>query len=574
MGKIIQLDSKLQNLIAAGEVVERVGNVVKELVENALDASSSQIDIVLEESGLKKIRIVDNGTGMDKDDAILAFNRHATSKIRSEYDLFHIASLGFRGEALPSIGAISRVELTTSTGDDEGTFILYQDGKLLSVSSAIPRKGTTIQITRLFYQTPARFKYLKSLSSELGFIQGLVGRFALGYPEVAFSLQHDGKLLFQTDGQNNRLSVIQKLYGQRTAQNMHPFVGQNRDYRIEGFFANPMDYRSSRHYQTILVNRRPIVSPRLSQAITDAFSAYIPSGKYPIVMIAIFVDPQLIDVNVHPTKQEVKFSEIDDLARLIKDTLMTAISSLVRIPEMRPYDRSDPSEEQTESLLTATHEEPTLFHMMESPVDNLNDYDAANRPVIPDLSYIGQYRGTYLIFQSQDGLYLMDQHAAAERIRYETYRQKMADPQPEIYQLLIPLPLELSPEIVSEFDQVAWKELTSIGIAIDSESPNSLIVKTVPAWFPRNEELAYAEAAIMTIIEDKTVSIAKIRDKLAKLLSCKHSLKANAFVEASEAEMLVSRLRQCQDPYICPHGRPTIVHFRNLEVEKWFKRSL
>ncbi|MDD3113960.1 MAG: DNA mismatch repair endonuclease MutL [Candidatus Izemoplasmatales bacterium] len=571
MGQIIQLDPKLQNLIAAGEVVERIGNVVKELVENSLDAKSSQIDIHLEESGLKKILVVDNGTGMDKEDAVLAFNRHATSKIHSEYDLFHISSLGFRGEALPSIGAISRVQLSTSTGEKEGVEVIYQDGLLLSVSPASPRKGTSIQVTRLFYQTPARFKYLKSLPSELGFIQGLIGRFALCYPFVAFSLHHDGKLLFQSDGQGDPLSVIQKLYGHRTARNMQFFKSENRDYKIEGYFANPIDYRSSRNYLTILVNKRPIISPKLSQAISDAFTAFIPTGKYPICVLYITVDPQLIDVNVHPTKQEIKFSEVNSLSELVTKTIKSGISPLFRIPdiERRSPDDSAPRPITPSTILA---EEPSLFNVTDSEKEASSDMLKPETLKLPSLAYIGQYHGTYLLMQSMDGLYLMDQHAAAERIRYEQYLQRMSEPMTANYQLLIPLELEVSRESIADLDDVSLRKLSELGIEVSSKSESILQIHSLPSWISQGEELLITESAIAMMVEQKSAPLSSLRNELAKLLSCKHSLKANRYVDSAMAESLVIELNKCQDPYICPHGRPTIIHFQQSEIEKWFKR--
>lgn len=571
MGKIIQLDSKLQNLIAAGEVVERIGNVVKELVENSLDAKSTRIDVLLEESGLKKILVVDNGSGMDKADAIMAFNRHATSKIRSEYDLFHIASLGFRGEALPSIGAISRIQLSTSIGESEGTEVVFQDGQLVSVTPSIPRKGTSIQVTRLFYQTPARFKYLKSLPSELGFIQALIGKFALSYPEVAFRLHHDGKTLFQSDGQGDLLSVIQKLYGQQTARNMQSFSNQNRDYKIEGYFSNPIEYRSSRNYLTILVNRRPIISPKISQAISDAFSAVLPAGKYPICLLSITVDPQLIDVNVHPTKQEVKFSEADVLNELVRSTLKSGLSTLYRIPDIERKQAMN-SANAIPSPDILIQEQPSLFNELETRFDHSTIHQDPQTPKLPDLAYIGQYRGTYLLMQSADGLYLMDQHAAAERIRYEKYRQRMSEPPLAETLLLLPLELELSPELLAEWDEKICQQCRELGINVSIRSNSIVQILSLPHWVSKGEELALAETAIAMLIEQKTAPISSLRDELAKRLSCKHSLKANRYVDARMAEALVAELNKCHDPYVCPHGRPTIIHFQNSEIEKWFKR--
>ncbi|MFH0992886.1 MAG: DNA mismatch repair endonuclease MutL, partial [bacterium] len=325
MGIIIKLDPHLANMIAAGEVVERVGNVVKELMENAIDANASVIAIELKESGLAAIRVADNGSGMEADDALAAFERHATSKIRSERDLFRIASLGFRGEALPSIAAVSRVELVTSTGGAAGRKVVYRDGALLENGLCSAAKGTSVTVTKLFYNTPARLKFLKSPHAELAFIAELVDKYAIARPDIAFSLSNDNRMLVRTSGNNDRSAVVAAVYGVAAAKEMVPFAGANRDYRVKGRLASPIVNRVSRSYVTVAVNGRVVRNPKAVQAIVEGYGQTIPKGRYPIVFVDIATDPLLIDVNIHPTKLEIKFSEEASLMGLLTETIRKAV---------------------------------------------------------------------------------------------------------------------------------------------------------------------------------------------------------------------------------------------------------
>ncbi len=614
MGKIIKLDERIANMIAAGEVVENIANVVKELVENAVDANATHIDVDLEESGMKKIRVTDDGEGMDEEDAQRAFERHATSKIQNEYDLFHIHSLGFRGEALPSIAAVARVTLETSVNGDAGIRLMIENSKQKEKSSGTMKKGTMIIVDRLFYRTPARYKYLKSPQRELAKVQQVINRFALSHPDIAFGLTNDGKRLFKTSAGQNQIDVLAKIYGTDTAKSMKSFRGKNRDYVINGFYANPVQNRSNASYITIIVNNRQIRNTGLTKAVREAYRQLIPLNRYPIVYLAIETDPILIDVNIHPSKQEIKFSEQKALETLVRSTLRDQLKNEKIIQPGKPKHKRTSHQEK----ISFAHDRDPVETKQTNPADNQKAFEeskeknkssedhASNtinetpqefgetqKPVFGDnnnirqhighgnekkdadwmdMEYIGQFTGTYLLFQSDQALYLLDQHAAAERIRYERYLKRMGEPSTAQKQLLLPLRIDVSNErltlVRDELDAIR-----AFGISIE-EDEEGLLLKEVPVWFPSGFELTYTEAIIETAIEGDDLDAKAIRNDLAKLLSCKHSLKANAYVNKTEAQRLITDLTACERPYTCPHGRPIMVELTIHDIEKWFKRVI
>jgi len=563
MSVIKRLDTVIANKIAAGEVIEKIGNVVKELVENSVDANANKIDIELLESGLKSIVVTDNGTGMDESDAILAFERHATSKIFSVNDLFRINSLGFRGEALPSIAAISRVELITSTGKDS-IKVIYEDGKFVGKSKTSANQGTQISVTKLFYTTPARFKYLKSPQYELAVITGMINKFALAYPEISFRLVNNQKIIFVSNGNNKVIDIIANIYSKDIAKNMVAFDGESRDYKINGFTTNPIVNRSSRNYINILVNKRSITDSRITNTIKECYEQLIPKNRYPITVLYIECDPSIIDVNVHPRKQEIKFSEYTKLLDLVKKTINAKIEVESIYQVVKPKDFNQ------EKMF---FQEPIKEVYNTLPIDE-DKKESTEDPekVIPDIEYIGQYTGTYLIFQNESGLYLVDQHAAAERIRYEKYIERMSNINSYSQELLVPLELNLGNDITIQLIDHLDK-LADFGIEVTIENQTIKITK-IPSWFSKNYELVYTEAVVMKLINEKTLSNRVIIDDLAKLLSCKHSLKANHYITKTEAENLITDLRTCERPYTCPHGRPIIVTITIEQIERLFNRVL
>jgi DNA mismatch repair protein MutL len=570
MGKIMQLDPRLQNMIAAGEVVERLANVVKELVENAIDAEATEIDISLEESGFKKIVVQDNGSGMDEADASACFNRHATSKIRSEYDLFHIHSLGFRGEALPAIASVSHVVLTTTQSDGAAIQLIYHDGRMIDKTSTSAKKGTRVEVSRLFYHTPARYKYLKSPQTELSEILSLINAYAIGHPKIAFSLMNNGKSYFHTSGSGDMREIFARVYGLEVAKSMHFFSGSNRDYRISGYAASPLENRASRKYMSIFVNHRVIKNYPLTQVFERAYHQKLPIKRFPIVHLDIEVDPQLIDVNVHPNKLEIKFSETESLHSLVYSTISNMFVSY-RITETAHLanegsDHPNPESYYTQTLLeTDSKDFDTLTERFE--VRETNDARA--------LAYIGQLHGTYLIFQNSEGMLLIDQHAAAERIRYESYRKAMSLSHNTVYDLLIPLELSFKDDISIHIDTDFRKRLADWGVTLlPMEAAESRFqVLQIPSWFPQGQEVAFVEEMVMYLLDHQSMDRGALQDEIAVLLACKRSIKANQYVDSREAYALVSQLELCTNPDTCPHGRPIRVMFRLRDIEKWFKRT-
>ncbi|MCK4551759.1 MAG: DNA mismatch repair endonuclease MutL [Tenericutes bacterium] len=566
MSKIKRLDTVIANKIAAGEVIEKIGNVVKELVENSIDALATKIDIELIESGLKSIIVLDNGNGMDESDAVLAFERHATSKIFSVNDLFRINSLGFRGEALPSIASISRVEMITNNGSSS-IKVIFEDGKFIEKTSVPSNLGTKISVTKLFYTTPARFKYLKSPQYELAVITSMINKFALANPNISFRLTNNQKLIFVSQGNNQIIDIIASIYSKEVAKKMISFEAENRDYKITGYTTNPIINRSSRNYINIFINQRHITDTRVSSVLKECYEQLIPKNRYPIVVLYIECDPSIIDVNIHPRKQEVKFSEYNKLLDLIKNTIQQKVSFESIYQEVKPEDF------QQEKMVFS--ENPKTDYIQGSlEIENLEDNKTVPEPriVIPDIEYIGQYSGTYLIFQNESGLYLLDQHAAAERIRYERYIQKMSSENNAIQDLLVPIKLNLSNEIVIQLKDYL-EGLIAFGIT-SSISENTLNITKIPVWFPKGYELLYVEAVVMKLINEKSLNSRVIVDDLAKSLSCKHSLKANHYITEAEANQLVTDLRTCEKPYTCPHGRPIIVNISIEQIERLFNRVI
>ncbi len=570
MSIIKKLDTALANKIAAGEVIEKIANVVKELVENSLDAKATQIDVELIESGLTLITVTDNGSGMDEADALLAFERHATSKIANVNDLFRISSLGFRGEALPSIAAVSKVELVTSDGS-HGIKVVMEDGYFVEKSVAPANRGTKITVSRLFYTTPARFKYLKSPQYELAIIMTLIDRFALAYPHVSFRLSNNHKMMFVSSGNSSIIDIIANIYTKDVARQMFRFEGKNRDYSIEGYSSNPIINRSSNGYMHIFVNGRAISDTKMTNVVRDCYEQVMPKNRYPITILYIECDPSIVDVNIHPRKQEIKFSEYQKLLDLIKNSLTPKISGtpIYQTPDSKIEEQVKmtffESEKQYNELPgKSSDEEIGKSTDKTSPIEP--------KPTIPDMEYIGQYLGTYLLFQNEEGLYLVDQHAAAERIRYERYSKNMANRHHSSQEVLVPIKLDFTKEITLKLEE-HLNELSDFGIE-GTIHKNSFLITKVPTWFFRGYEDVYAEESIMKLIEGHDLNSIDIIDDLAKLLACKHSLKANHFITKTESERLLTDLRTCEKPYTCPHGRPIIVSVSINQIERWFNRVI
>ncbi len=588
MSRIKVMNELLSNKIAAGEVVEKVVSIVKELVENSIDAKATMIKVDLKEAGLREITVTDNGIGMDKNDAQLAFQRHATSKLYTDDDLFNINSLGFRGEALPSIAAVSDVVLKTCQ-DDVGTQIHIKGGKILENKPSEGRIGTQITVTNLFYNTPARLKHLSSPYAELANVTEYVNKMALSYPKVKFILTNDEKELLNTDGSGNLLKVIKSIYGLDIAKKMLPIEISNDDYEVSGYISLPEVNRSSRNHMTVLVNGRVIKNQYLNRIINDAYFSFKEDTRYPIVVIKITADPILVDVNIHPSKQDIKFSNFEDLKNMISEVINKTIRSKLLIPKIEVKEQPTVNYENLSLNLerNSISEEPSLLdkqkltNLVNFNYEPNNELDNEEEPsyieerpkeTLPELYPIGLALGTYIVCENERGIYLIDQHAAQERINYEKNSYLLAHPNNDVISPLIPMIIELPN---NEF--IIAKEkldiIKSYNIDIEEFGINSFRVISHPTWFPKGNEEKIVRRIIEEIVnKGKDFSLAKFNNSLAALISCKMSVKANTRITKEAQEEIINELRKCNNPFNCPHGRPTIINFTTYEIEKMFKR--
>ncbi|MFH5881506.1 DNA mismatch repair endonuclease MutL [Liberiplasma polymorphum] len=578
MGKIIQLDEALSNMIAAGEVVENMASVVKELTENAIDAEAKVIEIHLTDYGLKEIKIIDDGTGMDSDDLMMAFKRHATSKIKTHHDLFHIASLGFRGEALPSIASVSELTIESSTDNQSGRRLTLRNGEITEDTLSSARKGTAITVKNLFYNTPARLKHLKSESKELSMIVDYVNKIALSHADIRFTLTHNKRTILHTNGDSDLLKILYQVYDLDIVKSMLKFEAKNTYFKIKGYVCKPLYNRSSKQHITLIANNRLIKNNRVLSAVVEAFKTYLPIGKYPIAYIEIKVDPLLIDVNIHPQKLEIKFTEENLLIALIKETIQKTLKNAELIQRVSPSQKSVEKPNQTKIEFTygnLVEEEDITVDDYQVNEQNLEieslSFQKTSAKKLPDLEYIGQALGTYLLFQNDDGFYMIDQHAAAERIRYERYARRMSANSTITKPLLIPFDIHLSSDEIIAYE--SYKDaIEAFGVFTTIKDNKTLQITEIPDWFLEGLEEAYTETIIKTLLQNDLPSKSKLIDQLAIDLSCKHSIKANQFIKKEEVDAIIKDLNQTDNPYHCPHGRPTIIHFTQNELEKLFKR--
>ena len=577
MSKIKIMDEILSNKIAAGEVVERCSSVVKELVENSIDAESTEIKVILKESGVKEIKVIDNGLGMDKEDAVNCFNRHATSKIIDEDDLYHIHTLGFRGEALASIASVSKVTLETSLGD-VGTLVKINGGKVIEVSNCDARKGTIISINDLFYNTPARLKHLKSLYTELAHITDYMNKIALSHPNIRFTVINDDKELLKTDGSGNLLKCISNIFGINVAKKMLEIENENNDYKISGFISLPEIYKSNRNSIITIVNGRIVRNSELNRQINEAYHSYKPDNYYPIVVLNIEVDTTLVDVNIHPTKMDIKFGNFENLLDLVKTTIINKISNKTLIPEIEEKEVIEkPKVEKTYEKIQLNFDEPIVSDVEEEYV--VNTFEEKEEVVeeehekMPLMYPVGLVHGTYIICQNELGMYIVDQHAAKERVNYEIVKDKLNNPKKESIQMIVPLTLEYT-----NSETIILKEnldfLRDMNFDIDEFGINSFIVKAHPVWLPSGNEVnAIKKVLDLVINKEKKFDIEKFNDHMAATMACKMSIKGNTNITMEEAKNLLEDLKKCNNPFNCPHGRPTIIFYSISDLENLFKRS-
>lgn len=638
MGKIHELSEILSNQIAAGEVIERPASVVKELAENAIDASSTQIDIVIEQAGLQLIQVIDNGDGIEPEDVPTAFKRHATSKIATRQDLFKIQSLGFRGEALASIASVSDLTIETATADSLGTFAHFKGGVLEEQKTNPIRPGTAITVRDLFFNTPARLKYVKTFQTELANVIDIVNRLAMSHPQIAFTLTNDDHLLLKTAGNNDLQQTIAGIYGVTMAKQLLPVSAEDLDFKLSGYVSLPKLTRASRNYISVLINGRYIKNYQLNKAIIKGYGSKLMVGRYPVVVLNIQMDPLLIDVNVHPTKQEVRLSKEPALMALIEKAIRERLSTENLIPDAvqnlkqtKPVDvdqlqmdlnqitsqrrnatgtvrpiqpQTVPEKPVKTEMQAATQIAETETPLKREPTANPNlnslpifeqpqqlarwddkyeaeavgnpfgeqpEEDAAPIARFPALRYIGQLHNTFLLAEGEDGFYILDQHAAQERIKYEYYREKIGEVSSDAQNLLVPLVLEY-PNSDAIKIQAQKDLLAAVGVQLESFGQNSFVVHSHPTWIAQGQEEATIREMIDTVLENGKLDIAHFREKTAIMISCKQSIKAHHHLDDAQAKALLVDLAQTENPFNCPHGRPVLIHYTQKDLEKMFKR--
>ena len=684
MGKINILSAELSNKIAAGEVVERPSSVVKELVENSIDAGSTNIKIIIQEFGIKQIRIIDNGSGISNDDLERAFLRHATSKISADYDLFHIETLGFRGEALASISSVSKVTIKSCSGEAQGKMLTLEGGKVVQSEFYAPIKGTDLSVENLFYNTPARLKYLRNPHTEQANITNVIHKFALSYPNISFELHVDGKITFKTYGDGDVHKILSKIYNMSVAKNMIDFSGSNDDYKVYGFISVPEETRASKNYIHIFINGRYIKNYVIQNSIIDAYGTLLMKNRYPLCVINIEMDPILLDVNVHPTKQEVRLSKEAELIRLIKEIIAERLSNYTYIPQgmnnvltkkeksriekldflseldtkfgieedaeiskkqledkiinednfifgednvstetnisvndknensdnsfsrktnrvksdlpdlsysrypkdnrnrfgekptkkeienFMNFSKRDKIEYTEDKVSVSTDFEPDNSHFDEIRNAKIVQDDDTKVRTLPDLKVLAQIFKTYILSEADNKLYLIDQHAAAERYNYEKLQREFSERKNYKKQMLIPLMFDFSVEEAAEVRNNLEK-FEELGIVFEEFGDNSYVVREFPGWIEEDEE-EMIKIIVEKVLKNNNITFNELRNDAIAMASCKMSIKANQILNEVEMNKVISDLYECKNPFTCPHGRPIITKMEKKDLEKMFKR--
>lgn len=592
--KIKILPEEIANQIAAGEVVERPASVVKELVENALDAGASRINIEVRSSGQSYIRVTDNGQGMNSEEALLAFERHATSKISTLEDLTHIQTFGFRGEALASIASISKVSLISKTEEVPiGVRVEVQGGKMLTTEEVAANPGTSVEVRDLFYNTPARLKFLKSVMTEFSHISDIVIDEALAHPEVSFNLSHNTRQTIQTMGGVQPLERVASVFGRSFAQELVVIQQKAGKLTLNGFLGLPSFHRANKNYQKIFVNRRPIRDRVLSHAIQEAYETLIPRGRYSVAILFLQIPPELVDVNVHPTKIEVRFLDqkgvhnfmVDAIRKTLQDSLgfstlppLHGSSSVASSYKENPIEHPIPNFIQSGSTTSRAWptdlriEDRGLTLRPQSPLDFTSPDKGLYHQVFSTLYPIGQFHQTYILAQAPDELILIDQHAAHERIVYEEFKTKLKTSEIEVQPLLFPISLEFSYRESNLLGE-CLEFLNSYGLELEYFGGSTYLLKAVPTLLAKADyQRLLADIVDQLADWEKTPGPEKKMDQLITLMACHAAIRANDPLTLEQMLALLQQLDRVELPYTCPHGRPTTIKMSLYELEKKFRR--
>jgi DNA mismatch repair protein MutL len=580
---IVILPPDVASRIAAGEVVERPASIVKELVENSLDAGATRIRIEIAEGGIALVRVSDNGCGIDPEELALAFARHATSKLRHEADMEAIATLGFRGEALPSIAAVADVEAVSRTANEPTAGrVRIRFGELIEQGARGAPEGTTITVRSLFQQQPARLKFLRSAAAETAQIAGIVSHFALAYPEVAFSLSVDGRETFSTSGLGSIREAASGVYGAEVAGALLDVREEDEGHSLTALVAPPPISRSNRSYITVFVNRRLVRSRSLSFAVEEAYANLLQAGRFPIAVVDLRLPADEVDVNVHPAKAEVRLRNERQVFSLVQRPLRRVLSSLPPVgagagtawptawpaPPAGSYtapvtEREDAGEGDGNPpmlLLTRTEGARPTSAVPEQP-----SLPAA----VPILRALGQAGTTYIIAEGPAGLYLIDQHAAHERVLFEHYAAQLAESRPAVQPLLTPVPLELTPQQQSLLTVYA-PALRDHGFEFEPFGPGAYLLRAAPAGL-RREEPSRAFVALLDLMTRQDAPVDP-DSRVAASLACHAAVRAGQALTAEEMRDLLQQLEACEQPQTCPHGRPTMLHLSADELARRFSR--
>lgn len=608
MAKIHVLSEHLTNMIAAGEVVERPAGIVKECVENSIDAGATVIEVEVFQGGIERIVITDDGCGMDHEDAHLAFMRHATSKMHSEEELFNIQTMGFRGEALPSIASVAQVELQTSNGE-EGTLLRYNYGSLDVDEKCNCPRGTKLDVSGLFIKTPARFKHLKSTSYEFSVIADLMNKMALSHPNIRFQLSHDGRVVFQTSGNGNIQEILYQMYGKEVAQNAIHFEGSNEDFHIHGYAIQPKINRATKYFMFLTLNTRLIRSVAIQKAILDAYSDYMPPNRFPIVVLQMDSDTQLVDVNVHPNKWEVRLSKQGEMLDLIKKTIQDALNASLKTvsvskPEKKSVIFEQPEIQYSYPVKPRLKEDKTIEQsfqnykpIKETIVEEKRIYEEKKIPEIkiqeepisyplpkvvetndkgPEffkhLQVLAQLHDSYILCSNEEGLVIVDQHAAQERYHYEQLNEKLLVQCTNKQPLMVPIQLDVSSNVLAQYMTINEKA-AFFGIEFEPFGTDQLILREIPLWFHDVDQKQFLQDLLDYFVENQDVDMAKLRKHMIATMACHSSIRFNRPLSMQEMEQVILDLQKCKQPYHCPHGRPTVIVMSDGELRKEFERG-